>query len=294
MDTVLVLIARPGSGALDDAALKAVRGLVPGEPKWLAEHEAVEFPLASALRAQAREKDLRAPLGGRPIDVAVLPVTNRRKKLLIADMDSTIIEQEVIDELAAVAGLGEAIRAITARAMSGEIEFEPALRQRVALLKGLPETAIEQVIRDRISFTPGGRTLVATMKAHGAFTAIVSGGFVPFTRHIAETLGFDSHQANELLIEAGRLTGRAREPVLGKNAKMEALKQLVATLGLSLDDAIAVGDGANDIPMLKLAGLGVALHAKPAVREAAPVTIDHGDLTALLYLQGYCKEEFVD
>jgi phosphoserine phosphatase len=239
------------------------------------------------------ERELRESLATRPIDIAILPAANRRKKLLIADMDSTIIEQEVVDELAAVAGIGEAISAITARAMKGEIEFEPALRERVALLQGLPETAIQHVIQKRITFAPGGRTLVATMKAHGAFTAIVSGGFLPFTRHVAERLGFDSHQANELLIAQGRLTGRVREPVLGKNAKVEALKRLAAKLGLSLDDAVAVGDGANDVPMLRLAGLGVALHAKPAVREAAPVRIDHGDLTALLYLQGYRKDEFV-
>jgi phosphoserine phosphatase len=313
MDTVLVLIARPGSGALDDAALKLVRGLVPGEPRWLAEREAVELPLtrvslsldpssprgrgegsevARPSRVRGFEEALRRELGGGPIDVAILPTANRRKKLLIADMDSTIIEQEVVDELAAVAGIGDQISAITARAMKGEIEFEPALRERVALLKGLPTTAIEQVIRERITFAPGGRTLVATMKGHGAFTAIVSGGFSPFTRHVAETLGFDSHQANELLVEDGRLTGRVREPVLGKDAKVEALKRLVSKLDLTHDDALAVGDGANDIPMLRLAGLGVALRAKPAVRAAAPVRIDHGDLSALLYLQGYRKDEF--
>jgi phosphoserine phosphatase len=319
MDTVLVLIARPGSGAIDDAVLKAVRRIVPGEPRWLAQREAVELPLTGSSASAARpreggdpvssrsdgfplareradhvlEHSVRGALADRPIDVAVLPAVNRRKKLLIADMDSTIIEQEVVDELAAIAGIGEAISAITARAMKGEIEFEPALRERVALLKGLPATAIEQVIRERITFAPGGRMLVSTMKARGAFTAIVSGGFVPFTRHVAETIGFDSHQANELIVEEGRLTGHVHEPVLGKDAKVEALKRLVGKLGLAPDDAIAVGDGANDIPILKLAGLGVALHAKPAVREAAPIRIDHGDLTALLYLQGYRKDEFV-
>jgi phosphoserine phosphatase len=208
-------------------------------------------------------------------------------------MDSTIIEQEVVDELAAIAGVSIAVSSITERAMRGEIEFEPALRQRVALLRGLPATAIETVIRDHITFAPGGRTLVATMKAKGAFTAMVSGGFTDFTRHVAETLGFDSHQANRLIIEDGRLTGRVVEPALGKTAKVEALDRLTGKLGIAADEVIAVGDGANDIPMLQRAGLGVAFQGKPAVRAAADVRIDHADLTALLYLQGYRKAEFV-
>lgn len=295
MDTVVVLIARPGSRAIDSDALSALARLFPGEPRWLAEREAVELPLyrpGSEDRVRGIEVQLRHILSPRPIDVAVVPAANRRKKLLLADMDSTIIQQEVVDELAAVAGIGEAISAITARAMRGDIEFEPALRERVALLAGLPATAIDEVIRERITFAPGGRTLVATMKAHGAFTAIVSGGFTPFTGHVAAALGFDRHEANELVIENGRLAGRVVEPVLGKTAKVEALRRLASKLGIELDDVIAVGDGANDIPMLRLAGLGVALHAKPAVRQAAPIRIDHADLAALLYLQGYRKDEF--
>lgn len=293
MNPVLVVIARPGSRALDSAALKTVHRLAPGEPNWLAEAEALELSLAPAQDLRGLEDALRHELGGLPVDIAVVPGHNRRKRLLLADMDSTVIEQEVVDELAAIAGVGAAVSAITTRTMRGELEFEPALRQRVALLQGLPATAIETVIRERLSFAPGGRALVATMKAHGAFTAIVSGGFTAFTGHVAETLGFEAHEANRLIIEDGRLTGRVVEPVLGKSAKVEALHSITAKLGITAGDVIAVGDGANDIPMLELASLGVAFHGKPAVRAAAGVRIDHADLTALLYLQGYRKAEFV-
>lgn len=293
MNPVLILIARPGSRALDDAALKAVERLAAGEPRWLAEAEALEVPLAPGEDVSGLEDALRHALAGSPVDIAVVPGHNRRKRLLLADMDSTLIEQEVVDELAAVAGVGEAVSAITTRTMLGELAFEPALVERVALLEGLPATAIDTVIRDRITLAPGGRTLVATMKAHGAFTAIVSGGFTAFTGHVAEALGFDSHEANRLIIENGRLTGLVAEPVLGKAAKVEALRRLTARLGIAADDVIAVGDGANDIAMLRLAGFGVALRGKPAVRAAAGVRIDHADLTALLYLQGYRKAEFV-
>ena len=291
MNPVLILIARPGSRALDDAALEAVSRVAPGAPRWLAEAEAIDLPLSPD--ATGVENALRQALGRRPVDVAIVPARNRRKRLLIADMDSTIIGQEVVDELAAVAGVGEAVSAITARAMRGELAFEPALRERVALLGGLSASAIETVIRERITFTPGGRTLVATMNAHGAFTSIVSGGFDAFTGHVADALGFDSHEANRLLIDNRRLTGRVAEPVLGKAAKVEALHRLTASLSITPADAIAVGDGANDIAMLELAGLGVAYRGKPAVRAAAAVRIDHADLTALLYLQGYRRDEFV-
>jgi phosphoserine phosphatase len=291
MNPVLILIARPGSRALDAAALEAVSRLAPAEPEWLAEAEALEVSLHSD--ARGLEDALRHELGGLPVDVAVVPAHNRSKRLLLADMDSTIIEQEVVDELAALAGVGTAVSAITERAMRGELAFEPALRERMALLEGLPATAIETIIRDRISFVPGGRTLVATMKAHGAFTALVSGGFTAFTGHVAEALGFESHEANRLVIEDGRLAGRVAEPVLGQAAKVEALRRLVTKLAIAPDDVIAVGDGANDIAMLQLAGLGVAFHGKPAVRAAADVRIDYADLTALLYLQGYRKAEFV-
>jgi phosphoserine phosphatase len=292
MNPVLILIARPGSRALDGGVLEKLRRFAPGAPRWLAEAEALELPLAS--QAAGIEDALRHELAGQPVDVAVVPGRNRRKQLLLADMDSTIIEQEVVDELAAAAGVGAAVSAITTRTMRGELEFEPALVERVALLKGLPAAAIDGIIRERITFAPGGRTLVATMKAHGAFTAIVSGGFTAFTGHVAGTLGFESHEANKLIIEDGRLTGRVGEPILGKAAKVEALHRLTARLAIATEDVIAVGDGANDIAMLQLAGLGVAFHGKPAVRAAADVRIDHADLSALLYLQGYRQDEFVN
>lgn len=291
MNPVLILIARPGSRALDAGVLDSVRRFAPGAPHWLAEAEALELPLAS--QAADIEDALRHELAGLPVDIAIVPGHNRRKQLLLADMDSTIIEQEVVDELAAAAGVGAAVSAITERTMRGELEFEPALVERVALLKGLPATAIDAIIRDRITFAPGGRTLVATMKAHGAFTAIVSGGFTAFTGHVAGALGFQSHEANKLIIEDGHLTGRVGKPILGKAAKVEAMHRLTGKLAIATEDVIAVGDGANDIAMLQLAGLGVAFHGKPTVRAAADVRIDHADLSALLYLQGYRRDEFV-
>jgi phosphoserine phosphatase len=291
MNPVLILIARPGSRALDGGVLDSLRRFAPGAPRWLAEAEALEVSLAP--ETDGIEDALRHELAGLPVDVAVVPGHNRRKQLLLADMDSTIIEQEVVDELAAAAGVGAAVSAITERTMRGELEFEPSLVERVALLKGLPAAAIDRLIRERITFAPGGHTLVTTMKAHGAFTAIVSGGFTAFTGHVAGTLGFESHEANTLIIEDGRLTGRVGEPILGKAAKVEALHRLMARLRIASEDVIAVGDGANDIAMLQLAGLGVAFRGKPAVRAAADVRIDHADLTALLYLQGYSSKEFV-
>jgi phosphoserine phosphatase len=218
---------------------------------------------------------------------------HRRKKLFVADMDSTMIEQECIDELADLVGLKARVAAITERAMRGEIEFEPALRERVALLKGLPASVIDEVIEKRIRLMPGARALVMTMRAHGAYTCLVSGGFTLFTGRIAALIGFDENRANKLVIESGKLTGRIEEPILGRKAKLEALKALTARLKLDPADTLAAGDGANDIPMIEAAGLGVAYRAKPAVAAAAQARIDHGDLSALLYLQGYRREEFV-
>ena len=292
MDQLLVLISSTGARALDAEAMAVARPLIAGEPRWLAEAEAVEAPLKANIDPEAVEA-LRQHLATRPIDVCVVPAANRRKRLLIADMDSTIIEQECIDELAEVARIGADIKAITARAMRGELVFEDALRERVALLSGLPEAVIAQVIAQRISYRPGGRTLVATMRGNGAFTALVSGGFSQFTAAVAASCGFDTHQANELLIASGQLTGQVREPILGKDAKVVALDAMVRQRGIASADAIAVGDGANDIPMLQRAGLGVAMHAKPAVRQAAGAVIDHADLTALLYLQGYGQSEWI-
>ncbi|MGV8954852.1 MAG: phosphoserine phosphatase SerB, partial [Cypionkella sp.] len=216
----------------------------------------------------------------------------RRKRLLIADMDSTMIQQECIDELADEAGVGAHVAGITARAMNGELEFDAALRERVGLLQGLPERVIAEVIRDRITLMPGARALVTTMKAQGGYAALVSGGFTAFTGAIAAVLGFDEHRANTLIIKDGVLTGEVGAPILGRAAKVQALDEISARLGITLAEAIAVGDGANDLGMLGRAGAGVALHAKPAVQAECDMRVNHGDLTALLFLQGYTREEF--
>jgi len=289
MESILVLIAAPGSGAIDPSLLSALAPRLREPPRWLAPGEAVDLPLVGPIDELA----VARAIAGRPIDMAIVPAAGRRKKLLLADMDSTMIGQECIDELGILAGVGDRISEITARAMRGELDFEAALKERVSLMRGLPRQAFETVLSERITFTAGGRALVQTMRANGAYTALVSGGFVQFTGFVTERLGFDEHRANEFLWEAERLTGAVREPILGKDAKVLALRELTGRLEIKADDVVAVGDGANDIPMLTAAGMGVALHAKPKVREAAPIRIDHGDLTALLYLQGYAREEFV-
>jgi phosphoserine phosphatase len=280
MSSVLVLIAAPGSGAIsDDVVLE-----VGSEPNWLAPSEACEF--------SEFDPDVKSRLAHLPIDVNMVPSANRRKKLLIADMDSTMIHQECIDELAVIAGVGDHVKDITARAMRGELEFEVALKERVGLLKGLDESVIAKAIRERISFMEGGKTLLSTMKAHGAYAALVSGGFTAFTSHVATSLGFDEHRANTLRVENGKLSGQVALPILGKDAKVKALNHICTARGISIIDSIAVGDGANDIPMLLAAGMGVALHAKPNVQAHAAYVVNHGDLTALLYLQGFSKTEF--
>ncbi len=260
---------------------------------WLADGVACDIVLADGSDRQAVEANLLAAIADSPIDLVIQEQETRRKKLLIADMDSTMIGQECIDELAAEVGLKDKVAAITARAMNGEIAFEPALRERVALLKGLPISVVDEVIAKRITLTPGGLELIATMKSKGYYTALVSGGFTVFTSRIAATLGFDENRANVLLEEDGVLSGHVAEPILGKQAKVDALNDIAARLGISPEEAIAVGDGANDLGMLHLAGSGVALHAKPAVAAEAGMRINHGDLTALLYIQGYRKTDFV-
>ena len=262
-------------------------------PAWLAEGQAAD--LACTVSADVRDAaaSVRRALGGAAVDVIVQPAAGRRKKLLLADMDSTMIGQECIDELAAFAGLKDHVAAITERAMRGDIAFEPALRERVALLKGLPVSTVDAVMEKHITLTRGGGTLVATMRAHGAHTALVSGGFTLFTSRVAALLGFDDNRANILLAENGCFTGLVAEPILGREAKRDALLHLSAQHGVHSSDSMAVGDGANDLAMLAAAGMGYAFHAKPSVAEAAAARVDHGDLTVLLFAQGYRRDEFV-
>ena len=294
MAFVATLVANPSNPVLTSAlAEKAAEAVNASGLYWLADGIACDIALRDDSDPKAAGEKIRAVIGDAPIDLAVQDAETRRKKLLIADMDSTMIGQECIDELAAEVGLKDKVATITARAMNGEIAFEPALRERVALLKGLPVSVVDEVIEKRITLTPGGRELIATMKAKGYYTALVSGGFTVFTSRIAATLGFDENRANLLLDADGRLTGEVAEPILGKQAKVDALNEIAARLGITPDEAMAVGDGANDLGMLQLSGAGVALHAKPAVAAEAKIRIDHGDLTALLYLQGYRKSDFV-
>ena len=271
-------------------AIAAAHGAA-GDIDWLAEGEA--FDIAFASQPEAVLAAARAAAAGHAADINVVPAARRRKRLLIADMDSTIITVECLDEIADMLDLKAEIAAITERAMRGEIAFEPALRERVAMLKGLRLDALEQVMRERIHLTTGARALVMTMRRHGARTLLVSGGFTFFTQRVAVAAGFDAQRANHLLDDGTFLTGRVGEPILGRQAKLETLEAEAARLGLAQSDTLAVGDGANDLAMIERAGLGVAFHAKPVVAEAAAARLDHADLHGLLYLQGYRTTEFV-
>ncbi|MCP9232107.1 phosphoserine phosphatase SerB [Mesorhizobium sp. LMG 17147] len=295
MPLIATLLSHPADRALTPTlANMASRSVGASAVRWLAEDIACELDLPETADASEITARLHAALASEPIDVAVQPAENRRKKILIADMDSTMIDQECIDELADEIGVKDRVAAITARSMNGEIAFEPALRERVALLKGLDAAIIDRIIDNRLTLASGGRTLVQTMAASGAWTALISGGFDIFTTRIAALLGFHENRANRLIEQGRRFTGLVAEPILGRAAKAEALIEISARLGLTPADAIAVGDGANDLDMIRLAGIGVALHAKPAVAAEAKIRIDHGDLTALLYLQGYRRAEFVE
>ena len=296
MTYVATLTTDPARPSLDEATLGIARAALPGAeaPRWLDHGIAADIFFTPNAADKATAEHLRSALGGRPLDMVVQPVAARRKKLFVADMDSTMIGQECIDELADYVGLKAHVAAITERAMRGEIAFEPALRERVALLAGLPVGVVDDVIQKRITLTPGGRTLVATMRQNGAYTCLVSGGFTLFTAPVAAMIGFDAHRGNTLIVENGKLTGRVEEPILGRAAKRATLIELRARLGVAPNETLAAGDGANDLAMIEAAGLGVACHAKPKVAEAAPARIDHGDLTALLYMQGYRRDDFID
>jgi len=295
MSLVATLICNPVDPALDSTVVDGARAILPspGPARWLFDEVAVDIPFTGSEDIAGIAARLRQARGDLPIDIVVQPRAARRKKLFLADMDSTMIGQECVDELADFAGLKAHVAAITERAMRGEIEFEPALRERVALLKGLPVSTIDEVLKKSITPTPGGRELVATMRAHGAYTCLISGGFTLFTNTVAAMIGFQENRANELLVRDGKLTGEVTEPILGRAAKLATLLELREAFDLDNIDTLAVGDGANDLDMVRQAGLGVAYHAKPTVAAAAAARIDHGDLTALLYAQGYRRDEFV-
>lgn len=291
---VATLVSAPGQALLDDALLASIEEIVPSITGFFALDGAIAADLfADEADARKLEAEIRGALGDRPIDIIAQPLATRRKRLFLADMDSTMIGQECIDELAAYVGLKDLVSAITERAMRGEIAFEPALRERVALLKGVPLAVVDEILAQKITLSPGGRELVRTMKANGTYTALVSGGFTAFTGPVSEKIGFDENRANILISEGGVLTGEVAEPILGKQAKLDALMELRQRFELDPADTLAIGDGANDLAMLGEAGLGVAYRAKPAVAAMAGARLDHADLTGLLYAQGYTGEEIV-
>jgi phosphoserine phosphatase len=294
MSLVATLICNPNNPALDATIVDGALAVLPsaGPARWLFDEVAVDIPFESKEDLRAIENRLREARGDLPIDIVVQPLATRRKKLFLADMDSTMIGQECIDELADFAGLKAHVAAITERAMRGEIEFEPALRERVALLKDMPVSVVDEVLANRITPTPGGRELVMTMRTHGAYTCLISGGFTLFTNAVAAKIGFQEDRANELVVHDGKFTGEVREPILGGAVKLATLIELTESFDLDDIDTLAVGDGANDLGMIQHAGLGVAYHAKPSVAATAAARIDHGDLTALLYAQGYRREQF--
>ena len=288
--SVLCLIANPSEPVLDDRLVRVIQHETHGEINWLCRGVAVEIIAPQSADPVA---EARAAIGAQPVDVALVPLANRRKLLLVADMDSTMINEECIDELADAVGIKAEVAAITERAMNGELDFAGAVRTRVALIKGLNRRAVEEIRRERITLAPGGRALIQTMKAYGAYTSLVSGGFSLFAEYFGERIGFDEAIANVLEFDGDVLTGTVADPIVDRSVKLERLLSLAEERQIPIAATMSVGDGANDLDMIKAAGLGVALHAKPLVAEQATARIDHGDLTALLYLQGYAEEDFV-
>ncbi len=297
-DFVATLVSNPDKAALSDALLSKLAQALPENAKVIRLDGPIAidvvFPAENEKTAAAALAPLEKILSSKPIDMILQPVAGRRKKLFIADMDSTMIEQECIDELAAEFRLKQKVAKITERAMKGELEFEAALRERVALLKGLDAGVIPKVISNRITHTPGARTLISTLRGHGVYTALVSGGFTLFTEPVSLAIGFDEQRANRLIVENGKLTGMVEEPILGREAKKSTLIELRDLFALQDHETLAIGDGANDLDMIKEAGMGIAFHAKPAVAEAAHARIDHADLTALLYAQGYSRSSWIE
>jgi len=285
-----ILLTSPSKPSLDAALVESLRNAWGGgDALWLAPDEAAEFSLA---QMPENRWDVWESCQSMGVDLVIVPTEGRRKQMLLADMDSTMIQQECIDELADEAGVGARVKEITARAMNGELDFDGALRERVGLLKGLEASVIDKVLAERITLMPGGGALVGTMKTNGGYAALVSGGFTAFTAKVAEMLGFDENRANTLLVDQAALTGEVGLPILGREAKVAALEEITAKLGITEDQVIAVGDGANDLGMLGRAGMGVALHAKPSVAAECDIRINFGDLTALLFVQGYARSEF--
>ncbi len=293
MSELLHLVAPSERGPLDPALVERARRLAGGSLRWLEPGTAAVIELERPADAPARA-ELTELLSTEPLDYALLPAAGQRKRLLVCDMDSTIIDIECIDELARHAGIGAEVAELTKRAMAGEIDFHQALETRVRMLEGLPVRVIDEICRERLQCNPGARTMVRTMQAHGAFCALLSSGFTEFTRYVRTVVGFDMDQANTLEIHDGVLTGRLVPPLLGPEAKHRTLHRLAAKQGIGTDAAVAVGDGANDIPMLEAAGLGVAYRAHPEVRRHARACIRHSDLRSVLFFQGFPREAFVE
>ena len=288
MNHILTLVADRAATTLSPAIIARVRAAVSGgEPVTLSPGEAVDIPVPSRPDAAL----VRQAIGTGRIDAITVKTRGRRKGMLIADMDSTIVAGETLDELADFAGLKGKIAAITQRSMNGEIDFADALRLRVGMLKGLNLEALEKTWQ-RVVLTPGARELIATMRAHNALTALVSGGFTFFTDKVAQLLGFDVHRSNVLIHDGVALSGEIEEPILDRDAKLATLRELAAMRGLKMGATLAVGDGANDLAMLREAGLGIAFHAKPIVAAEAKARVDFSDLRALLFIQGYRVGEF--